>query len=564
MESNHQQVLLVDDDPMTLRVLSQSLELAGYEVRTASDGHEAMDMIRADCPHFLVTDWEMPRMSGEELCRRVRMESLPHYIYIVFLTGHGGSDHTIRGLDAGADDFLTKPVARSELLARLKSGQRVLALERRLSEMARTDPLTGIPTRRAFYEQFEREMNRARRYRLPLSCVMIDIDYFKKVNDQHGHPAGDAAIKAVAHLLETSIRASDYLCRYGGEEFCVLLAETTDIAAGVWAERVRKAISQLTVPIRDQNLRLTASFGLSQLLDDVKEPSEVIDQADQALLVAKQSGRDRVVSYRSLCDASELPFAAGMGDPFTGIQARNVMTTLVSCLEQNETVGHAADFFLRFRINSSPVVDENGKLVGVLSEKDVMSVMLSPDCWHRPIRQVMKTNVVCYQEDTPIKAIYDFLCRVTIRRVIIVNDGYPTGLISRGTLLRWFNNWQTVYGEREVPDASNEERQRRRASLKHASAALLNLSERLYQHLSGDDESVLPALVDSSSRMQELINDMLSDSRSFLELPQGEPSGSSRDWSPEAETVELQTLGGAQALLAAQGLAGTEELAKSP
>ncbi len=297
-----------------------------------SDGEEALQAIRTQCPHFLITDWEMPRLDGVELCRRVRQEELPHYVYILFLTSKTASQELIQALEAGADEFVSKPIDRGELLARLRSGHRVLELERKLNEAARSDPLTGIPTRRAFYEQFERELSRARRYRLPLSCVMLDVDFFKKINDVHGHPAGDEVLKAVARLLDGSRRASDYVCRHGGEEFCVILPETTEQAAVVWAERARERLAALRIPAGAIELKVTASFGVSRAAGrQSKSGEQLVDQADQALLVAKQSGRDRVVRYQSLCDTTSLSFTGTGGkDPFEGVLARNVMTTLVS------------------------------------------------------------------------------------------------------------------------------------------------------------------------------------------------------------------------------------------
>ena len=398
----------------------------------------------------------------------------------------------------------------------------MLQLERRLSEAARTDSLTGIPSRLAFYEQFDRELSRALRYQLPLSCVVIDVDYFKKINDVYGHTAGDTVLKAVARLVQESCRKSDYVCRYGGEEFCALLTETNDADAVIWADRARKAIANLRIPIDSHVLQVNASFGVAQMLQDTKSVTKLIDLADQALLVAKQSGRDRVVAYRDLSDngSLSLPGAARIGDPFSQIHARNVMTTLVACLEQEETVGKAAEFFLRFRINSSPVVDRQGKLVGILSEKDVMGVMLQPDSWHQPISEVMKTNVVCYDEETPVKVIYEFLCRVTLRRVVIVNDGYPTGLVSRGSLLRWFSNWLAANGivppdfgcEHAVADYAT-----RRQTLIQTIGELGESARRLEREMDGADDDFLPILVDAASRMQEQINDLLSDSRYFLE-----------------------------------------------
>jgi diguanylate cyclase (GGDEF)-like protein len=522
MHSRKPQVLLVDDDPTILRILSKSLASDGYEVRVAEDGEEAFAAIQADCPDYLITDWEMPRLDGLELCRRVRDERLPHYVYILFLTGHSSSEELIEGLGAGADDFLAKPVVRGELLARLRAGGRVLDLERRLSEMAHTDPLTGIPTRRAFFEQFDRELARALRHRLPLSCVMIDVDYFKKINDLHGHAAGDAVLKAVAAKVQQCCRASDYACRYGGEEFCVLLTETAENAACVWAERVRIAVASLQIPANDTTLSVTASFGVAELRDDTRVAAMLVDLADQALLVAKQSGRHRVVPYRLINDTAALrvPGTSGRADPFQNLQARNVMTSLVACLREDETIGTAAEFFLRFRINSSPVVDDHGKLVGILSEKDVIGLLMAVDCWNHPISDVMKRNVVCYEESTPVKVIYDFLCRVTIRRVIIVKDGYPTGIISRGTLLRWYSTWLAVHHPKGCEAAAGRlaaSGNERRRGLVDTAQSLFETASQLHGHLESDDEDFVPMIIDAASRMQESINDLLADSRHLLD-----------------------------------------------
>ncbi len=436
-------VLLVDDDPSMLRLLARWLEKAGYLVRTASDGQEALDAIELECPDFLVTDWEMPRVSGLELCRQVREMLLPHYVCIVFLTARTGATEMIAGLENGADDFLTKPVTEGALLARMQSSSRVLELERRLSLMAHTDFLTGLLTQRTFYECLDKEWHRARRFHLPLSCVMVDLDFFKQVNDVHGHPAGDSVLKFVAELLLDNCRASDTVCRYGGEEFCALLPETDESAAAVWAERVRARLAALRIPTSHNSLHITGSFGVAQCGDDVQTSEELVDLADQALLCAKRAGRDRVVRYASLADAAELKFdAAGrQDDVFNGMTARDAMRPLVVCLQENDTIEDAARFFLDSDISSTPVLDANGELAGFVSEKDIMVAMISPDGWRQLLSNVMKSNVICYEEDTPIRTIYEFLCRISIRGVVITKDGRPTGIISRASLLRWFHDW---------------------------------------------------------------------------------------------------------------------------
>jgi two-component system, cell cycle response regulator len=234
-------VLLVDDDPSMLRLFSRWMKSAGYCMRHASDGQQALRAIETECPDFLVTDWEMPHMSGLELCRRVRELDLPQYVYILFLTAKKTSDETIAGLEVGANDFLSKPMSKAELLARMRAGHRMLQWERRLREIAHSDPLTGLLTRRTFFESLAREWERAKRSRRPIACVMVDIDFFKRINDTHGHLAGDVVLKAVARELSACSRKTDLVCRYGGEEFCVMLPETKDHDAALWAEQIGRA-----------------------------------------------------------------------------------------------------------------------------------------------------------------------------------------------------------------------------------------------------------------------------------------------------------------------------------
>lgn len=512
-------VLLVDDDRSILRIVSHWLASEGYQTFQAADGEEALKRIESNCPDFVLTDWEMPRMDGLELCRRLRQMKLPHYVYVIFLTVKAGLEETVAGLEVGADDFLGKPIEKFELLARMRAGARVLELEQRLSRMAYTDPLTGLLTRRAFYEAVGREWERAKRYHLPLSCVMLDIDYFKRINDVHGHAAGDTVLAAVAQQLVRNCRACDLVCRHGGEEFCVLLPETADLGAAQWAERARQSMHELEIAIAGTTVRVTCSFGTAQRHEDTQTGEQLVDQADQALLVAKRSGRDKVVRYESLAEADDAELHEGQreGMLFQGVLARHVMTPVVACLRDDDTVGQAAEYFLHSRINSTPVVNGQGQLVGMLSEKDLMAALVSLEFWGRPIREVMKPNVICYEGDTPIRIIYEFLCRVSIRRVVIVDHGEPIGTIARSTLLRWFRNMVIANGLVNSgppgPSPSEADPHRSRQRLVETTRELAQQVSGLDARLADSGEEVVAHVVGGVTRMQELLDDLLAYSR---------------------------------------------------
>jgi len=519
MKPVNSKVLVVDDDPAILRLLSTLLTKAGYTVQCAADGELALEAIEAECPDFLVTDWEMPHMDGLELCRRVRQLDLLHYVYVVFLTVRSSFDEMIEALEVGADDFIRKPIRRDELLARMRSGSRVIELERRLNQMARTDPLTGLMTQRTFYEAVEKEWQRAKRFHLPLSCVMMDLDFFKRINDVHGHPAGDAVLKAVAKMLVEGCRKSDFISRYGGEEFCVMLPETDEKNAVLWAERIRERLGSMAIPVGDKEIRVTASFGTAQPHGDTQTAAKLVDQADQALLCAKHSGRDRVVPYASLNRENELNLQESdeAGGLFSGIHARHVMVPLVVCMREDETIGQAAEFFLRSRLTSAPVTNAEGKLIGILSEKDLMAAMVSLDCWQRPVREVMRPNVICYDEDTPVRVIYEFLCRVSIRRIVITKDECPTGIISRGTLLRWFRNLVISKGllkNEDLPEQAEEaDPHRSKERLVETARELARQASELQARFDEDVEDLVPYIVGGATGMQELLNDLLAYSR---------------------------------------------------
>jgi len=289
------QLLVVDDDPTIRLLLRRLLATDGYEVTEASDGTEALAKVAAETPHIVIADLMMPNMNGIELCEQIRKLNLPHYVYILLLTGAERSeDELVQSLVAGADDFFYKPISSPELFARLHAATRILKLESRLQEQARYDFLTGLLNRRTMNLFLEKEWSRTQRYARPLSCAMIDIDCFKAVNDEHGHFVGDQVLKQVATLLRQESRSADLVGRWGGEEFAVLLPETGLAGAKEWAERFREQLAADPVVCDREKIALTVSIGVAEHNKEMEQSADLLRQADDALCEAKKQGRNRV------------------------------------------------------------------------------------------------------------------------------------------------------------------------------------------------------------------------------------------------------------------------------
>lgn len=251
LSEDHWSILVVEDHPATRRLLEMRLRKAGYRVISAGDGREALEHLEHGFCPLVLTDWMMPEMDGLTLCRAIRERTWENYIYVIFLTARDSLDDVVQGLEAGADDYLTKPVHPTELMARLQTGRRLLELERTLKErnreiarLAITDPLTGSYNRRYLSDHLPGEIRRALRYGRPLGLIMCDLDHFKCVNDVHGHGVGDLVLQQFAAWLQSYIRAGvDWRARYGGEEFVLVLPETDLSGCHMVAERLRRLVS---------------------------------------------------------------------------------------------------------------------------------------------------------------------------------------------------------------------------------------------------------------------------------------------------------------------------------
>jgi diguanylate cyclase (GGDEF)-like protein len=296
-------ILVAEDDLVTRRMLQAYLEKWGYEVVMVEDGQRAWQILQQpNAPRLTLLDWMMPEMDGMSICREVRRLDIQPYIYLILLTARKYQEDVVAGLEAGADEYLTKPFDPYELRARLRAGARIVELQdsliqarEALRELAMHDPLTQLLNRRATMDFLISELSRSIRERKPLTVMMVDIDHFKSVNDRFGHAAGDAVLCEVARRLRACIRTYDAVGRFGGEEFLVV-APGCDTAPGrAQAERLRGVVCSEAVLLKDLSISVTVSVGVATAPEPKAQDWEaLLSGADKALYRAKENGRNRV------------------------------------------------------------------------------------------------------------------------------------------------------------------------------------------------------------------------------------------------------------------------------
>jgi len=294
-------ILIADDDAVSLRLLEATLVKLGHEVIAVPDGTQAAALLLTDDgPRFAILDWMMPGADGISVCREIRKRSGP-YTYIILLTALNALEDLVTGLESGADDFLSKPFNKGELSARLHCGARVLDLQAGLLDAQRAlhwhatrDDLTGLWNRRMILDQLGSELNRAGHDRKPLAIAVADLDHFKKINDTYGHAAGDAVLREIAARLRCQLRSYDFIGRYGGEEFLVLIPGCNTAEGLEVAGRLCTSIAAAPVRIGDIDVSITVSIGLSSTADVGLDSTVLFAAADAALYRAKAAGRNRV------------------------------------------------------------------------------------------------------------------------------------------------------------------------------------------------------------------------------------------------------------------------------
>lgn len=316
LDEQPKRILVVDDHPDNIQVLRARLEARGYLVDEAADGEQALERVYAfPQPHLILLDVMMPKLDGFEVVRRIKSDETLPFIPVIMQTALDSTESMVQGLDAGADDYIAKPINFRELDARVKSLLRIQSLQASLAQrekelstanaqllvMSSTDVLTGVANRRALEQRLHDMWEYSQRQHEPLSLVMCDIDHFKRVNDAYGHQVGDTVLQQFAQLLVTEAREIDKVGRYGGEEFVLLLPGTVLDAAVTFAERIRECVEKREFTYGEgQSLHRTMSCGVASWPHPLIVTQEaLIKAADDALYVAKEMGRNRVVRFDS-------------------------------------------------------------------------------------------------------------------------------------------------------------------------------------------------------------------------------------------------------------------------
>jgi len=295
-------ILVADDSAVYRKLVEQTLSQEQYSILFAKTGASAIELFEQHRPALVITDWVMPDLTGIELCRQIRASAQDSYTYIIIVTSASEKESVVEGLEAGADDYLTKPFHPKELLARVGVGRRLVDLHqqiesqnRLLKELALTDALTGLPNRRALEDWAKGQLSAAVRHGFSFWVVLADLDNFKFVNDTYGHDAGDTVLKEFARILKRSVRSSDICGRTGGEEFIIIFTHADECNVGIVVERVLQQLRAHEFSFGAKSVQVTASFGIAGFQGKgVPDFAKLVNQTDAALYVAKRGGRNRI------------------------------------------------------------------------------------------------------------------------------------------------------------------------------------------------------------------------------------------------------------------------------
>lgn len=299
-----ERILLVDDDESNLLIVQEALAKGGYDIQSLRDGKQALELIQKWNPHLVILDVSMPGLNGLELLKSIRLKL--KYISVIFLSARAETQDIVLGLDAGADDYICKPFKVEELLARVRAQLRIKSLQdqltnanAKLKQQVDIDDLTGLYNMRSLYERLDKEISRCQRFKGSIAVIMMDMDFFKTVNDNNDHLFGSYVLAEVGKIVRANVRRFDHAARYGGDEFLIILSEVNLRGAIIFCERLRRSIQNHHFVNKQNQADLTCSMGLAILSENEAEidARELVKIADKALYEAKAQGRNCVCYY---------------------------------------------------------------------------------------------------------------------------------------------------------------------------------------------------------------------------------------------------------------------------
>lgn len=423
-------ILIVSPDRTTLRRLSRFVEVFGYDVRQAADAAQALAAADAAHPDFLLLDAAGGEPADLALCRQIRKLSPNSYTFALLLTADAEVARLTEALEAGFDDFLAQPVVFGELLARLRTGARVIEFERRLSEQTGLDGVTGLPTRAALLTRLHQRLEDAKADGGWLA--ILDLDYFSRVHARHGRPASEQVLRQVADLVRG--RCGDLVLAALGDDRLAVLSPTGPSDAGTsWADQMLATLAGHEFHVAGQSLKITASCGLTSLHPgDTVET--VLTRTEKATQLAKGSGRGCVATSQEVDrETDQWAAMAANGELFATTLARDVMTPCALLLNHDESIEQAHALMELTRLAAMAVVDNDGKLAGVVTahQLDAAYTKAKPRGGSsvKLVRHVMTTDVTKFDEKTPLAELMEFFTGESAPLAVIVRDRRPKGLV---------------------------------------------------------------------------------------------------------------------------------------
>ncbi len=432
MSSRPFRLLIVADDRKILRRLSRFLRVFGFLVDPVANGQQAIAVYESQPPDFLIVDGDSLAM---EHCRQLFSKNRNGYTYTFLMVRDAKAEGLTDALVAGVDDFLAKPLVYGELLARLRSGARVLEYERRMREQSAIDSTTALLSKSAFQSRLKSELAIAGD--ASLSCVMIDLDFFGNVNRSHGQVTGDEVLRTVATQIKAMTDECKYLSSFGSGRFAALLPDSSDAKAFAWAETVREAIAELEVHLPNQTVSVTASLGIASTMHGSTDADELLQLAENAVRMAKSSGRNCVARCGQFDgETREWEDLARQGRLFETTVARDVMIPCPAFVQSDHDLKHAAALIEQSHLEELPVVDRQGRLLGLLCKNRLPDDLAQSSRWRAKVGDLMDTDMKMVPESEGFNALMEFFMDDANSKhvVVVVRHEKPLGIVYRSGL----------------------------------------------------------------------------------------------------------------------------------